>query len=422
MHGTDGEHKTVVSVVVRMCRVIYLIVFLVALVAAQLHVGMVDSQSVSESCCDWSLSESCDWSPSVVTDWDSSNLSDLESCEWSEGESSGPERYEQLCLSKRTPTLLLLLCDWSETSCDTASSRSQPLSLVRHAETSALRWSPRTLKPSNKATLAISQKIDFGNEGWQLSAVMKLNGCSENCTSEVHGLTEFDVLLAHSTFYCKSYAEQRQWLLDYFLSHCPNGSLGEKEPRNMQYLLCGRVVCQRVWLTTLSISTSRFYEIRKDFMGGIVITEAEKRSRSLAPKSLEAIAWMKTYFERIGDKRPDKDGIYLPTCLTEKMIYDTMVEDVYSGKQSSAVCFSQFNKIYRQHFPNVTIPKVSNIQPIWKCRILQNLCKTMCKTSVFVVYKGFCGQESSSEGWSFKFVILTSMQTLFDAYLAVLRS
>lgn len=59
---------------------------------------------------------------------------------------------------------------------------------------------------------------------------------------------------------------------------------------------------------------------------------------------------------RIGDKRPDKDGIYLPTCLTEYAIYSRMKEEL-SG--NDIVCFSQFNKIFRSHFPNVTIPKVS---------------------------------------------------------------
>ena len=74
---------------------------------------------------------------------------------------------------------------------------------------------------------------------------------------------------------------------------------------------------------------------------------------------MEAIAWMKQYFERIGDKRPDKDGIYLPTCLTERKIYEVMAEELCHSEESKLISFSQFNKLYRSEFKNVSIPKVS---------------------------------------------------------------
>ena len=83
--------------------------------------------------------------------------------------------------------------------------------------------------------------------------------------------------------------------------------------------------------------------------------QERKKSKVLAPTSMKTIQWMRSYFDRIGDKRPDKDGIYLPSSLTERAIYNTMISDV---PECSVVCFSQFNKLKREHFPNVTIPKV----------------------------------------------------------------
>ncbi len=65
---------------------------------------------------------------------------------------------------------------------------------------------------------------------------------------------------------------------------------------------------------------------------------------------------MEQYFERVGDKRPDEDGIYLPTCLTEKKLYELMFEQLGTEQSISA---SQFNKIFKNDFKNVTIPKVS---------------------------------------------------------------
>ena len=49
---------------------------------------------------------------------------------------------------------------------------------------------------------------------------------------------------------------------------------------------------------------------------------------------------MRSYFEHVGDKRPDKDGIYLPTCLTEKAIFSVMVEELYGGDSSKSMSFS----------------------------------------------------------------------------------
>ena len=68
-------------------------------------------------------------------------------------------------------------------------------------------------------------------------------------------------------------------------------------------------MCQSVWLAILSVSQSSFYEIRKQFVSGQQL--GGKKIRSKSAKSMQAIAWMTSYFERVRDKRPDKDGIYL---------------------------------------------------------------------------------------------------------------
>ena len=59
-----------------------------------------------------------------------------------------------------------------------------------------------------------------------------------------------------------------------------------------------------------------------------------------------------------GDKQPDKDAIVLPMCLTEKRIHEILLDQLHHGDLSKGICLSQFNKLYRQEFRNVTIPKV----------------------------------------------------------------
>ena len=196
---------------------------------------------------------------------------------------------------------------------------------------------------------------------WELTTVFELNGCSPKCASSVHGLTEFEVLRAHSLFSDKSTQEQNKWILEYFNTHCPSDrSTGDKTPKDLTYVIGGKVVCMNVWLQVLPLSLSRFYRLRQE----CVKYEANpglsyKKPRSQSSKTMDAVAWMAEYFERVGDKRPDKDGIYLPTCLTEKKIYEIMVEQL---GMESCISPSQFNKIFKNDFKHVTIPKVRQKQ------------------------------------------------------------
>ena len=107
----------------------------------------------------------------------------------------------------------------------------------------------------------------------------------------------------------------------------------------MEYILGGRQVCQPAWLAIFGLSVSRFYSIRSDFIAGreVATGTVAKRTRTIAPKSRSAIAWMQSYFDRVGDKRPDSDGIYLPTCLTERAIYNQMIKELNLGKFATCV-------------------------------------------------------------------------------------
>ena len=308
--------------------------------------------------------EVCDWSddsdareqqvfPDEST-WDA--------CEWSSAqsdESSSGDYRRGMSVTKLLPTrrksstasaslrVDLSASPLSSGSYLTASARRDVPSL------SPVRRSPRRPKPKSKFDPCRAVKNE---EGWQLTSVMQLQGCQSRCASQVHGISEYDVLVAHSAFVSKTAADKRAWLLEYFANNCPNTPDGGKDIKHMQFIVCGKTVCQAVWQAVLSLSNSRFYDLRKDFLDG-ERADRTVRVRSLSSKSLEAVAWMKSYFDRVGDKRPDKDGIYLPTCLSEKTMYNMMVAD--NATRESPVCFSQFNKLYRNHFPNVTIPKVS---------------------------------------------------------------
>ena len=124
-----------------------------------------------------------------------------------------------------------------------------------------------------------------------------INGCEEKCTTLKHGLTEYDILRAHSMFASLSNADQRRWIYEYLSNNFPNNETGGRNPSGLQFILCGKNVCQSVWLISLAINTSRFYDLRKSYMEDLG-PPAKKKARSCSVKSFEAISWMSSYFDR----------------------------------------------------------------------------------------------------------------------------
>lgn len=165
--------------------------------------------------------------------------------------------------------------------------------------TPAKRCSPRVRK-ENKRYIQLEEATPnclFTNVKWDLFKVMEMTGCQENCTTYVHGLTEYDILRAHSMFTLLSRAEQRRWVHEYLCNNCPSNESGISDPSELQFILCGRMVCQPLWIATLAMSTSRFYDLRKLFLEDSG-PPSKKKPRSVSAKSFEAISWMTSYSNR----------------------------------------------------------------------------------------------------------------------------
>ena len=230
-------------------------VFLLAAMAES-HSSHKSFSVVELASSDWSSNEdlvSCDWS---------SEVEDLVSCNWSSDRedlaSCGSSSHEDM-----------VSCDWctssnksdgekdglGETKMHSTASHSLARTPVSIERVVAVRRSPRVPKPKKKPAAfeydtarkpqkisensgaVASRKLTFDEDGWSLRAVMEMPnaGCSERCTVEVHGLSEYDILLAHNTFWSKTYSQQRQWLLDYFVNHCPSDPTeGSRDPRELQ--------------------------------------------------------------------------------------------------------------------------------------------------------------------------------------------
>ncbi len=127
-------------------------------------------------------------------------------------------------------------------------------------------------------------ETDGGIKQWHLFSVMKMSGCSEECcVTTVHGLTELDILCAHSNFSDMSANEQNTWIIQYLCTHCQmNEDSQDKDTKGVQYIITGKSVCQSVWLGVLGLSLSRFYRLRKEFEATGTASIDTKRPRSRA--------------------------------------------------------------------------------------------------------------------------------------------
>jgi len=189
--------------------------------------------------------------------------------------------------------------------------------------------------------------------------ILQLNGCGPQCVTSVRDLSEHNILISHNLFSSKSKSDQAKWILNYFESHASIGSNGKRDVKGISYFIQGRKVCQQAWIKVHGISQSRFYRLRGDFEkdGGAKYFIETESSRQ--PKTLQTLAWMTDYFNKIGDKRPDKHGIYIPSCLTVKKMYNIMMEDLFNNDKSKAIHYSTFCDLFKSDFKHVTIPKVS---------------------------------------------------------------
>lgn len=182
--------------------------------------------------------------------------------------------------------------------------------------------------------------------------IYSLDGCSTKCAKAVHHLSETDIWMTYQRFTTLSNFQQRQWILNYFHS---NSTLEEKETT---FMVSGKCVCLAVWLGTLSLSRTRYYEVRKAFCSGVVSFERIHSPTTVhRPKSYKAIAWMQSYFHQIGDQMPDRMAIHLPSFLNNTLVYNRFKEDC-EERREEIISQTQFLSLWKAEFPHVSIPKV----------------------------------------------------------------
>ena len=85
------------------------------------------------------------------------------------------------------------------------------------------------------------------------------------------------------------------------------------------------------------------------------VTVERQTLRKMSLKSNEALGWMANFFDRVGDRLPDKSAIHLPSMLTIKCIYSRMNEEIHA-QDSDVISQAQFYHLWKEFYPHVSIP------------------------------------------------------------------
>lgn len=182
----------------------------------------------------------------------------------------------------------------------------------------------------------------------------RVNGCAESCATSKHNLTHIDLLRYHSHYSTlPSAAAKKQWLLDYFI-------MNSSPTSEVSYFICGKSVCQTLWIAALGISSAHFYRVRSMFRQGHKSVITHSNSKNPLLKTNEALAWMEGFFDLMGERMPDRATVHLPSCLSKLSIYHRLEEEMKERGRSNTISQSQFFSLWKSHFTRVTIPTVSN--------------------------------------------------------------
>ena len=124
------------------------------------------------------------------------------------------------------------------------------------------------------------------------------------------------------------------------------------------YSICGQVVCEKCFRMTYGLKRHRFASIKAKFLTGAVDIEHGRKSKSYRGcEWIRTVSWLRTFFNRVGDKMPASKDIHLPSCLTKSDVYVLAASDLSQG---GLECCSRttFYRIWITEFPDVKIPKV----------------------------------------------------------------
>lgn len=184
------------------------------------------------------------------------------------------------------------------------------------------------------------------------SAVLEKMCCDEKCMQNF-SFKEYKMATEH--FKSKTNSEQRQFLLDSIILSQTTGATSASVQKFMLY---GKSVCRKAFALLLNTSERRFERIKHTCGTAVKIAHGNQGVKRPTNKTMEAAAWMNSYFTRMGDHMPDSDRIHLPSFLTKGEVYQKMYEELSEMGITNIISRSTFYELWDKDFCHVLIPEV----------------------------------------------------------------
>jgi len=187
--------------------------------------------------------------------------------------------------------------------------------------------------------------------------------CGKDCLFNLSGRI---VSSARQAVLLLTQNEKREWLRERIAenSQLNNGKLQSR------FYVGGVEVCQEAFSKVFTIAPKTIKRVMKLVATGASAEHGNKGMRRTCRKTDSAIAWMRHYFNLIGDKMPHKNQIHLPSFECRKAYYHRYKTDMAAqateDSNHNIVSISMFYKIWKQHFNDVVIPKVGGLHAVFK--------------------------------------------------------
>ena len=106
----------------------------------------------------------------------------------------------------------------------------------------------------------------------------------------------------------------------------------------MLYSVGGQEVCETCFKKVYGLRYNRSASIKKKFMDGVVVAEHGRLGRrEISDGSIRVISWLRTFFDKVGDRMPMSTAIHLPSCLTKLDVYSLAYDDLIIARVSAVL-------------------------------------------------------------------------------------
>lgn len=180
---------------------------------------------------------------------------------------------------------------------------------------------------------------------------MTMHCCGKKKVTCFKKITQEAIEKLRKKFYSTSEVQQNQYMLDYMIQH-------SKSDKSILYTISGEEVCERCWRFVYGVRYNRLQSIKNKFIDNAVLIEHGLTGRLKPNEStLRLQSWLRSFFQKVGDRMPMEDALHLPSCLTKCDVYELARDDLTQGGLECP-SISQMYGIWKKEFKNVKIPKV----------------------------------------------------------------